>query len=398
MEKNFIIENNQLVKYMGKESVVVIPEGVKNIDYNVFCYNKYVNEIIIPDSIEFIDEKNFCECPNLKFNVVDGIKYLGNKDNPYLVLVSSDEVSNCKVVDGCKIIMGKAFSDLETLASIMIPSSVKYIGFMAFYGCNNLKELELNEGLIKIDDCVFELCNFNKIKLPNSLEYLGRDSFCISGLTDVTLPNNLKYLGSCAFTENEHKYNQYNNGYYFGSENNPYLCLVKVIDKECTNFVMHQDCKFVYSNAFLKLRNLKEVKLSDKVVQIGYSAFRECMSLEKVYIPETVEFFDEECFASCDKLKEITFPTSKITIDSGAFMGCNSLKEITLKNAIVGDNAFDGCSSLEKIIIGDGCNLYGDYIFSDCPSLREVILPEKLKNRYEEDEFEESENVIIIYK
>ncbi len=398
IEKFEISDSNVLTKYKGNDSIVVIPNGVKEIDRYVFYNRDLLEEISLPDSIESIDETNFVECKNLKFNEADGVRYLGNKNNPYLVLVSADKnIKEHDIKEGCKLIKGNAFDHCSELVRISIPSSVRHIGFMAFYNCYALSELKFLEGVEKICSCAFENCSIERLRLPNSLKYINRDAFSMVSLKEVTIPNGIVHIGCGAFAHNDIKYNEYEEGYYFGSDKNPYLCFVKPKDKNASHIDIHKSCKIIYSNAFFRCKNLKNIKIPDGLVQIGENAFRECYELEAINIPSSVALIDECAFASCKKLMDIKFSNQRITIEAGAFMGCSSIESLELINAVVSDNAFDGCDGLKSLIVGKASNLYGDYIFAGCDSLRKAILPKKLKNSTIIDELNEIGNVKIKY-
>lgn len=393
-----ISDNGVLTRYIGNESKVVIPFGVKKIDRNVFFNRNSIEEITIPDSIEVIEDNNFLECNNLRFNVLDGVNYLGNDDNPYLVLVSaSSNINNCNVKNGCKIIMHKAFEENDNLLSVSIPSSVKNIGYMSFYNCNYLNKLSLCDGLEKIDNCAFEDCNIEKLALPNSVKYIGESAFNMVGLREITIPNEINFIGHLAFIDDKLKLNEYDQGYYLGNVQNPYLCFVKPKDKNLLSINIHNQCKIIYSNAFNKCKCLKNIILPEGVLQIGKNAFKECLELEYCNMPENLMIIDEEAFAGCGNLKEVKFSNNQIVIENGAFINCCSIEQLELINAIVGDNAFDGCENIKKIKIGLNTNLYGDYIFSGCVSLEDVEVPQKMKNKITIDYFDDIKNIKIKY-
>ncbi len=395
---DFDIDNGVLSDYSGYRADVVIPDGVTEIEGYVFNDNDSVRSVSIPDSIKSIDESNFKDCPNLRFNERGGARYLGNEKNPYLVLVSGfEDIEDCVVADGCKIIMGNAFHGNTKLLYVELPQSLRYIGFMAFYGCESLRDVELPEGLIGIDSCAFEDCALTAIALPDTLCEIGRDAFSCVTLKEVTLPESVSRIGSGAFTGNTLKFNEYNGGYYIGSRKNPYLCFMKTCDCDTVSVRVHGNCRIIYSDAFKRNGNLETVVLPAGLTSIGSDAFRECKSLIAINLPCSVELIGECAFASCESLSDIKLPEGKTEVESGAFLGCCSLEEIELNSAVVGDNAFSGCTGLKRVTVGGGSNLYGDYIFSDCTSLEEVILPERLRGRFDEEEFSDSPNVKIIY-
>ena len=395
---DFEICDGVLAYYSGYRADVVIPDGVTEIESYVFNDNGTVRSILIPDSIESIDDSNFKDCPNLRFNERGGARYLGNEKNPYLVLVSGfEDIEDCVVADGCKIIMGNAFHGNTKLLYVEFPKSLRYIGFIAFYGCESLRDIELPEGLLSVDSCAFEDCALTAIALPDTLCKIGRDAFSCVTLKEVTLPDSVSRIGSGAFTGNTLKFNEYDGGYYLGSRKNPYLCFMRLCDGDAVSVRVHSNCRIIYSNAFNRRKSLEAVMLPTGLTSIGDGAFRECECLIAINLPESVELIGECAFASCESLSDIKLPEGKTEVESGAFMSCCSLEEIELNSAVVGDNAFSGCARLKRVTVGGGSNLYGDYIFSDCTSLEEVILPEKLRGRFDEDEFSDSPNVKIIY-
>lgn len=398
IDKFEISDSNVLKRYKGNDSIVVVPNRVKEIERCVFYNCDLLEEISIPDGIEIIDETNFIECKNLKFNEADGVRYLGNKNNPYLVLVSAEKnIKEHDIKEGCKLIKGNAFDRCSELVRISIPSTVRQIGYMAFYNCYSLSEVKISEGVEKIYSCAFENCSIENLQLPNSLKYIGENAFSMVSLKEVSISNETLYIGCGAFAYNDIRYNEYKEGCYFGSDKNPYLCFVKPKDKNTSNIDIHSNCKIIYSNAFSKCKNLKNIKLPDGLVQIGKNAFQECYELEAINIPSNVTLIDECAFASCKRLKSIKIPNQRITIESGAFMECSSIETLELINAIVSDNVFDGCNGLKRLVVGEASNLYGYYIFSGCNSLKEAILPKKLENSTIIDELNEIGNVKITY-
>ena len=394
---DFVIdENGVLTEYLGYDSIIEIPEGVRAIDTYVFCGMDDLEEIILPSSIERIDEQNFEDCDSLRYNESGGGYYLGNDSEPYLVLVRADgDVKRLEIEDGCKIIFGNAAANNEYLAELSIPASVRSIGFMAFYGCTSLKELSLPEGVAHIDTCAFFDTGIKRLVLPKSLEYIGFDAFSTVSLEEVTLPSYVKHIGHGAFTENELRFNEYGGGYYLGSEASPYILFMRPCDRSVESIALHGDTRLIYSSAFKRCERLRSVTLPEGLTEIGYDAFRECTSLGSVRIPESVTLIGENAFASCTALTELSLPMGRIELEAGAFMGCTSVKQVELGAATVGDNAFDGCESLITFKTGEGSNLYGDCIFAECPSLTEIVLPESLRGRFSEDELDEGASAII---
>lgn len=137
-------------------------------DTNLMCmdfgndYTEIVN-ISIPNDIKFIVGANVVSSVysnSLIYNYYDGSIYLGNEDNPYLILIRGNTGSStCEIHPRTKYIQNNAFANLTKLTSIDIPDSVVTIGNSAFQGCTSLKSVTLGSGLISIGYLAFRNCN-----------------------------------------------------------------------------------------------------------------------------------------------------------------------------------------------------------------------------------------------
>ena len=102
-----------------------------------------LTSISIGNGVTSIGSGAFSGCSSLKYNEYDNALYLGNKDNPYVVLVKAKnkDITSCEINEKTKIICDRAFSYRNKLTSITIPDSVVQIGTEAFYECTSLKEV-----------------------------------------------------------------------------------------------------------------------------------------------------------------------------------------------------------------------------------------------------------------
>ena len=67
---------------------VAIPDGVTRIENYAFYGFEGLTNVSIPDSITFVGYRSFSGCDNLKYNTYDNAAYLGNTNNPFVVLVN----------------------------------------------------------------------------------------------------------------------------------------------------------------------------------------------------------------------------------------------------------------------------------------------------------------------
>ena len=237
----YIKDNNGTVVYNGNRysllEEVVIPDDITSIPSLAFSHWYTLTSISIPDSIINIGEKAFNSCSNLISNKYDNGNYLGNENNPYLILsyIGWDikDITSININEKCKFIETYAFSNCSSLTSITIPDGVISIGSYAFEGCTNL----------------------TSISIPDSTVSIGEEAF-----NDCT---NLEY-------------NEYDNGYYLGNENNPYLVFVKGKSKNIESCDINEQCKLIYAYAFYNYYDLTSVIIPDSITNIGFWSFANC--------------------------------------------------------------------------------------------------------------------------
>jgi|GEM_PF-2489951 len=105
INSDFVIYNTKLVRYVGNDTNVVVPDGVTEIDELVFFEYKKLESITLPDSIKVIGYGAFAECGSLKSVVIpDGVERIGDF----------------------------AFAMCDSLEFVTFPESVRFIGAQTF--------------------------------------------------------------------------------------------------------------------------------------------------------------------------------------------------------------------------------------------------------------------------
>ena len=157
-----------------------------------------------------IGNSAFSGCTNLQPSAIDqGVSYLGNSENPYLVLWDGTDIttSSYTVNEKCKIIYYSAFIDCSGLTEVDLSqcTNLTSIGGEAFRNCSGLTEVNLSNctSLTSIGDWAFSYCSrLTSITLPSSLISIGDHAFdSCSGLTEIDLSNctSLTSIGSGVF-------------------------------------------------------------------------------------------------------------------------------------------------------------------------------------------------------
>ncbi len=166
-----------ITKFLNKNAkVVTIPSEIdgRPVIYldNVFDENETVEEIILPDTILFIDSYAFTGCANLK-----RIKLSANT----AILPSFDGCTSLTEIDipeSVTTITEGAFSGCTSLTSVTLPANVEKINSTVFRNCTNLKAVSLNDELKRIERCAFQNCtNLTGLIIPDSVTYIAKQAF-----------------------------------------------------------------------------------------------------------------------------------------------------------------------------------------------------------------------------
>ena len=103
-----------------------------------------------------------------------------------------------KVTDG-RLVEG-AYTQDETLTSVVIPEGITDIGEIAFYGCTNLREVVFPESLKTIREEAFGETALREVLLPEGLEAIEEKAFfSCDSLQRVEVPGAETIIGSDAF-------------------------------------------------------------------------------------------------------------------------------------------------------------------------------------------------------
>ncbi|MBQ3018887.1 MAG: leucine-rich repeat domain-containing protein, partial [Clostridia bacterium] len=182
-------------------------------------------------------------------------------------------------------------------------------------------------------------CSDSNIVIPytykgKSVTRIGYEAFsrCYS-LTSVSIPNSVTYIDDTAFFGcNSLKYNQFENAYYLGNEENPYLCLDKVGDKNITSCIINETTKIIQDNAFYGCSSLTSITIPNSVASIGNEAFYDCDSLTSIKIPNSVASIGDRAFYDCDSLTSVTIGNGVTKIGGDAFYDCSLITSVSISD------------------------------------------------------------------
>lgn len=347
---DFDIEENRVMHYHGKDKVVVVPNGIEELESSSFWDNQFIEEVILPDSLTNMGGDTFYNCKNLKkINIPKNVNLMGNNPFAGCPLVEVKNESPFFIYEN-----GALYTrDKETMIycsikgeedTFIIPNTVKVICKHTFFLCNR----------------------FTKIVLPESLEKMENNPF--SGCSKLELENHSKAY----FIKDDVIYNGFKTA-VIGALN-------KIVSER---LVLLEGIKTINRNSFWNCKGIKTIVLPESLVDIGYNPFVGCSNIHfETHSPrfkvldDVLYNFDESkiiCYPAWKAVGHIKLKESVITLERGAFSGCDKMTVLDLHNVnIVNKSCFTNCSSLTELYCSDLITYIGEWAFAYCSSLNEV--------------------------
>ena len=294
--------------------MVKFPPSIEIIEGNAFGGWNSLEEVDLSHAtnLKRIEEYAFNGCESLKVvKYPPSIEHIGQ--GAFNRCTSLEEVdlshaTNLKRIE--KYAFG-CYGGCESLRMVKFPSSIEFIGEMAFDGCNSLEEVDLSlaTNLKRIEYRTFYKCeSLRMVKFPPSIEVIEKEAFreCgieyldlseVSALTDIeesafALCESLKQIKFSSSIKHLKKW-------AFADCGN----LENIDFSEATNLA------YMGYGCFIADCSLREIILPENLTTLDECVFAKCSNLRKIEIPDTVEKIDILCFEET-KLRSIVLPAS----------------------------------------------------------------------------------------
>ena len=429
------------VKSIGEEAFencsgltsITIPNSVTSIEHGAFSGCSGLTKITIPDSVTSVGGWLFHGCENLKKiscsteiqyelarsggncpatirKTSQGYKYatLAGRNWCLIVSIPVDAKTVPASLDGKKVISfdsangrargklklsngiseigGGAFNGCTELTSIVIPKSVKRIGWNAFCLQTGGEETESNvpcplDAVHVSDLAAWCAIRFAPFVFDGDLRFgeTWSDGKTTTHSFAFPLSNPISITGSLTL-----------NG------------------KEIRKLSIPSTVPEISDYAFLRAFRITSLTVPNNVTNIGFAAFAGCSGLSSVSLSDGLTALGDYAFSGCGKLASITVPGVR-TIGKGTFRNCATLKEVVIKSGtetIEGasfvpgawhnywedgdrwveahwddDSPFFGCAKLQSLTIPASVTSIGEQAFASCANLKQLVLPSRFKGK-----------------
>ncbi len=186
-----ILENFGEDAFSGCSSLteIVLPEGITEISKGLFANCAKLANIDFPESLTSIPDAESSFSGTALY--ADGLSDLRYADDWVIKVNSGFNGDSITIKDGVVGIAGGAFSERQTLTSVIFPDTLKYIENNAFYYCDALTSVTIPESVISIGDSAFSFCDvLASVTIPESVISIGDKAFYnCDALTSVTVKN-----------------------------------------------------------------------------------------------------------------------------------------------------------------------------------------------------------------
>lgn len=329
----FDIEHEEtLYGYRGMGHIVTIPKGIRRIGAEVFRDVLMLEEVNIPDTVEYIGARAFHGTAWMKKQ--QSLSPLVTVN--HMLLDGSCCAGDVTVPRDIRLVCGWAFAGGIGIERIRFLSDRITVEAYAFRNCIYLKELVSGDGASVIFQGIADRKrNLPPLAMQAVMEMLNcfktdeQDVLveCTGNISRLLLADGIRAVGDKVFQDGN----------------------------LLTEITFPQSVTSIGNCSFAGCKWLKQVKQAWGVTSIGHKAFSGCGVLERIQLSDAFCHMEARAFENCTSLKEILLPEGLEEIPDRAFFRCRSLEKVRLPSTLkrIGKEAFAYCRNLEMPFVPD---------------------------------------------
>ncbi|OHT09136.1 hypothetical protein TRFO_22153 [Tritrichomonas foetus] len=333
-----------------------------------------ISELHIPSTIEY--ESVLYRVVGIENNVFYGMDYYGELVLPEsLVYINEYAFSNCKGFTGSLVIpenltmIGSfSFSECTGFSGDLVFRNPCTIGNNAFYLCFGFKgSLQLHNQMTYLNNNIFDGCSgfTGDLIIPEFIEFIGIEAFknCAGFTRAIYNGTNILFQSDsaansfeqcyfrCVFVVEEYNYHYFNelpaiksdtiindDLIYFYENSTHELSLIgcisnnerEIIIPSSLEILVHEETAVVnvtsiVQGVFAYCSNFYgKLSIPNTITTIQSNTFRECTGFSHLELPDSITSIGSYSFFRCERFtQELILPTNLIFIGQYAFMYCH---------------------------------------------------------------------------
>lgn len=395
VQGNFRIGGTILLKYLGGESRVEVPEGITAIAEEAFAGNEAVGRVVLPESLEEIGAGAFRDCLLLQtISLPEKLRRIGEGAFENCV-----KLLRVGLPAGLTGLEDKVFKRCQALKDVFLGEGLKEIGGQAFYGCGALKGIVFPGALSSIGEMAFYRCGaLGEVRIPPAVERVGNLAFALSGVRRVFVGGSGREYGTGVFSSCprlktlvlEEGVRHIPDRLAYGCVSLKQVVFPGFLESAGRNawektLFLEEWLSERQGEIFWDGRGLEgEVRLPDSVRVVAGGAFYGNGKITGIILPESIRRVGAAAFKGCGELRRVYWPSGTDKLEPEVFSGCRKLEKVevlgdaeegTARKAggriiwrAVGRRAFYGCESLQSVCL-EYVREIGAEAFSGCRSL-----------------------------
>ena len=233
------------------------------------------------------------------------------------------------------------FTGCNLLTSVIIPNSVRLIGFEAFLDCTSLETVTIGDSVTEIGPKAFAECtSLTTINIPDGVTEIGSSAFrnCSSLTSAITIPDSVTSIGGAVFRK----------------------C------RELTSITIGSGITHIQAFTFMDCDKLPTITIPANVTKIEYATFAGCNSLMTATfegeLPETLGYDFSYIFkASTGDQGALLVNLPGLVFYDSSKAGWSS--QVSVNNEILGIPVVDVNHAVKFTFIGTNNHDFSGYIY-----------------------------------